>query len=51
MVKKLEQVSKVIKIGSSIGVTINRNIQEILDLKTGDYVQISIEKISPKEET
>ena len=45
MVKKLEQVSKIIQVGSSLGVTISKDIREILKLEPGDYVQISIEKI------
>jgi antitoxin component of MazEF toxin-antitoxin module len=49
MVKELDQVSKIIKVGSSIGITISKNIQEILDLEAGDYVKISIEKIEKEK--
>lgn len=50
MVRKIKFVSKIIDIGNSIGNTIPKDVKDVLGLKKGDYVQISIEKIEKQKE-
>ncbi len=45
MVKKVDIVAKVIKFGNSLGITIKKDICEILNVEEGDFLQLSIEKI------
>ncbi|MHA1755219.1 MAG: AbrB/MazE/SpoVT family DNA-binding domain-containing protein [Promethearchaeota archaeon] len=49
MVKEVKTVAKIIKIGNSLGNTIGKDVCDILDLKPGDYIQLTIEKIEKKE--
>jgi len=53
MVDQIYSIAKIIKIGNSIGITISKDVKDVLGLKTGDYIQISIKKImkEPKDET
>jgi len=45
---KIDIVAKVIKFGNSLGITIKKDVTEILDVKEGDFLQISIQKIEKK---
>lgn len=49
MVDKLENISKVIKIGNSLGLTISKDIVDILNLKPGDYLQVSFKKVEKEK--
>lgn len=49
MVKEIKFVSKIIEIGNSIGNTIPKDVKDVLDLKKGDFLQITVEKIEKKE--
>lgn len=44
MVKKAETISKVIKIGNSKGVIIDKKTSDYLNLEIDDIVKITIEK-------
>ncbi len=45
MRKPINFISRSINIGNSIGITIPKNIKNLLGIKKGDYLQISVEKI------
>lgn len=49
MVIKIKTVARIIKIGNSIGITISKDVRDLLGLQKGDYIQISIEKVEKKE--
>lgn len=49
VVNNINTIAKIIQIGSSLGITISHDIIEIMDLKKGDFIQISIEKIELKK--
>lgn len=42
---KIEIIARVIKVGSSLGITLKKDVTEFLDLKEGDFLQVSIEKL------
>jgi antitoxin component of MazEF toxin-antitoxin module len=55
MVREIKTLEKVIRVGNSIGITIGKEVKDILDLKPGDYLQVTYEKVKrekndPKEE-
>lgn len=45
MVKKIEKIGRIIKIGNSKGIIIDKDVLEYLDLDIGDAVKILIEKL------
>ena len=49
MVRKIDFVAKIINIGNSIGMTIPKDVKNVLDLRKGHYVQCSIERIEKRE--
>lgn len=49
MVRKIEIVSKIIKIGNSKGITIEKKYLKYLDLDVDDIIKITIEKVEKKE--
>jgi antitoxin component of MazEF toxin-antitoxin module len=57
MVREIKTLEKVIRVGNSIGITIGKEVKDLLDLKPGDYLQVTYEKVkrenndSPKEVT
>jgi len=50
MVVKIETVAKIIQVGNSLGITIDKDVKHILKLKKGDYIKISVEKIDVSED-
>ena len=48
MRKPINFISRSINIGNSIGITIPKNVKNLLGIKKGDYLQITIEKIGKK---
>ena len=42
----MEMIRKVIDVGNAIGVTIDSKVVKVLELKQGNLVKISVEKIS-----
>ncbi len=44
----MQTIKKVIGIANSIGVTIDKNISNSLNIKKGDYIQISFKKLRGK---
>ena len=51
MVRKIEFVGEIIKIGNSKGVIIPKNILKYLDLDIGDWIKGPIEKVSEEEKS
>jgi len=49
MVKNIEKLGRIIKIGNSKGVIIDKDILEYLDLDIGDAVKLTIEKVNELE--
>ena len=49
MVSKIKTIVRVINIGNSIGNTIPKDVKTLLNLKKGDYIQLTIEKINIEE--
>ena len=49
MSSKIDFVAKIINIGNSIGMTIPKDVKDVLNLEKGHYVQLSIEKIKKEE--
>ena len=49
MVKKIDTIARIINVGNSIGITISKDIKDLLDLKSGDYIKISVEKIEKEK--
>lgn len=45
MVRKIQTIGKLTKIGNSKGVVIDKKVIDLLGLNTGDYLQLTIEKI------
>ena len=45
MVKNIEKIGRIIKVGNSKGVIIDKDVLEYLNLDTGDAIKITIEKI------
>ncbi|MBD3216226.1 MAG: hypothetical protein GF311_26670 [Candidatus Lokiarchaeota archaeon] len=50
MVNKIQTIAKLINIGNSVGITISKDVRKVLNIRPGDYIQISIEKIEYKEQ-
>ena len=52
MERKIEKVGKIIRIGNSKGIVIDKDTLDYLGLEIGDMVKIQIEKVKPlkKEE-
>lgn len=48
MVNKIDTTEKIIGIGNSHYVNIRKNFMELLELKKGDFVKITIEKLEKK---
>jgi len=49
MVRKIEFIAKIINIGNSIGITIPKDVKDVMGLEKGTYVQLSIEIIEKGE--
>jgi antitoxin component of MazEF toxin-antitoxin module len=49
MVRKIEIVGEVIKIGNSKGIIIGKNIIKYLELNVGDWIKGTIEKVIDEE--
>lgn len=49
MVREIKTLEKVIRVGNSIGITIGKEVKDLLDLKPGDYLQVTYEKVKRKE--
>ncbi len=47
--KTIQTLVKITRIGTSSGVIIDKKIMDLLDLKVGDYLQISIEKLRKED--
>ena len=47
MERKIEKIGKIIKIGNSKGVVIDRDTLDYLGLSVGDMIKIQIEKVKP----
>jgi antitoxin component of MazEF toxin-antitoxin module len=47
--KNIQTIGKLTKIGNSKGVVIDKKVIDLLDLKLGDYLQLTIEKIEKGE--
>lgn len=45
MVRKIEIVGEIIRIGNSKGIILNKNILKYLDLNIGDWIKGTIEKV------
>lgn len=45
----IQTLVKITRIGSSHGVIIDKKIMDLLNLKFGDYLQISIEKVEKED--
>ena len=45
MVRNIEKIGRIIKVGNSKGIIIDKDVLEYLNLDTGDAVKITIEKI------
>ncbi|MFW9972389.1 MAG: hypothetical protein ACFFDF_19550 [Candidatus Odinarchaeota archaeon] len=45
MVKKIEKIGRIIKIGNSKGIIIEKDVLEYLNLDIGDAVKLLIEKL------
>ena len=45
MVRSIEKIGRIIKVGNSKGVIIDKDVLEYLNLDTGDAIKITIEKI------
>jgi antitoxin component of MazEF toxin-antitoxin module len=41
----MKQISKVVKIGNSKGVTLKKNIAEVMKIEIGDNLEVTIKKI------
>ncbi|KKK43611.1 hypothetical protein LCGC14_0471680 [marine sediment metagenome] len=50
MVRSIERACKILKIGNSKGIIIDKDTLEYLKLKVGDWVKIQIEKVENNEE-
>lgn len=49
MVKKIEKIGRIIKVGNSKGIIIDKDVLEYLDLDIGDAVKVLIEKLKDIE--
>lgn len=47
--KPISTIAKIINIGNSIGVTISKDVKNILKLKKRDYIQLSITKLTQEQ--
>lgn len=47
--KTIQTLVKITKIGSSSGVIIDKKVMDLLDLKVGDYLQLTIEKLEKED--
>ena len=47
--KTIQTLVKITKIGSSSGVIIDKKVMDLLDLKIGDYLQLTIEKLEKED--
>ena len=45
MVRSIEKIGRIIKVGNSKGIIIDKDVLEYLKLDTGDAIKITIEKI------
>ncbi len=45
MVRNIEKIGRIIKVGNSKGIIIDKDMLEYLNLDTGDAIKITIEKI------
>ena len=49
VLKTIQTLVKITRIGTSSGVIIDKKVMDLLDLKVGDYLQITIEKLEKKD--
>jgi len=47
--KTIQTLVKITKIGSSSGVIIDKKVMDLLNLKVGDYLQLTIEKLEKED--
>lgn len=47
--KTIQTLVKITKIGSSSGVIIDKKVMDLLGLKVGDYLQLTIEKLEKED--
>ena len=47
--KSIQTIGKLTRIGNSKGVVIDKKVVDLLDLKLGDYLQLTIEKVEKEE--
>ena len=45
----IQTIVKITRIGSSSGVIIDKKVMDLLDLKIGDYLQLTIEKLEKED--
>lgn len=45
MVRNIEKIGRIIKVGNSKGIVIDKDVLEYLNLDIGDAIKITIEKI------
>jgi len=49
MVQKIFTIAKILSVGNSLVITINKDAVDVLNLKIGDYVQVSIQKLETQK--
>lgn len=47
--KTIQTIVKITRMGSSSGVIIDKKVMDLLDLKIGDYLQLTIEKLRKED--
>ena len=47
--KTIQTLVRITKIGSSSGVIIDKKVMDLLGLKVGDYLQLTIEKLEKED--
>lgn len=47
--KSIQAVGKITKFGNSKGIILDKRVMEYLDLKIGDFIQLTIEKLPEKK--
>ena len=48
-VRKAQTIGKITTMGNSLGVVIDKKVLKVLNLKKGDYIQLTIEKFEEDE--
>ncbi|MFW9973415.1 MAG: hypothetical protein ACFFDF_24740 [Candidatus Odinarchaeota archaeon] len=49
MVRKIDKIGRIVRVGNSKGIIIDKDVLKYLDLDLGDAVKISIEKLEELE--